>query len=242
MICHTSQVPLADSSPGIRAVLFDVDGTLVDTLPALIPGLGDAFERYAGFRPSDDSIRGIIGMPLTTQMKMFQLHEPSEERLNEMVAFAISRFDAYKDLEHPFAPAIQALIRLSHDGYLIGLVTSKSRVELESFLDRFEASAFVDVAICSSDVEKPKPHADCALLACERLAVQPHEAVLVGDSIFDMKCAKRAGLAAAIAVTYGAGDKTALLAENPDLVFETPDALHEWATHQSQTPCLDGRS
>jgi pyrophosphatase PpaX len=232
---------MADSLSGIRAVLFDIDGTLVDTLPALIPGLGDAFEKYAGHRPSDEVIRGMIGMPLSQQMRLFQLHEPSQERLKEMIDYAIGRFEHYKDRERVFGPAVQALIRLSHEDFRIGLVTSKSQVELTSFLDRFEAAAFVDVAVCASDVEKPKPHADCALLACERLAVAPGEAIFIGDSIFDMQCAQRAGIAA-YAVTYGAGDEQALLAENPARVFKTPEELYEWAYHLSEAPCLDGRS
>ncbi len=235
-------MPLADSTNGIRAVLFDVDGTLVDTLPALIPGLTDAFETYADHRPTESEIRAIIGLPLIQQMQMFELHAPSEAEVQERISFAIERFEHYKDLERPFGPAIQALIQLQRAGFAIGLVTSKSRIELESFLDRFDGAAFVDVAICSSDVNNPKPHAESALLACERLDVSPKEAVLIGDSIFDMQCAKNAELAAAIAVTYGAGATSALLAESPDLVFETPESLLEWATHLSKTPCLDARS
>lgn len=234
-------MPQAESPNGLRAVLFDIDGTLVDTVPALIPGLGDAFEKYAGLRPSDEVIRGMIGMPLSQQMRLFQLHEPSEEQLREMMDFAIGRFEHYKDRETPFGPAVQALIRLSHEDFRIGLVTSKSQVELTTFLDRFEAAAFVDVAVCSSDVEKPKPHADSALLACERLAVAPGETVLIGDSIFDMQCAQRAGIPA-YAVTYGAGEEQALLAENPARVFRTPEEVYEWAYHITEATCLDGRS
>ena len=235
-------MPLADSTNGIRAVLFDVDGTLVDTLPALIPGLADAYEMYAGFRPSEAEILSVIGIPLSRQMRMYELHEASEEEVQARIDFAVERFEHYKELERPFGPAVQALIHLQRSGFAIGLVTSKSRVELESFLDRFDGAAFVDVAVCSSDVFNPKPHAESALLACERLEVKPQEAVLIGDSIFDMQCAKNAGLAAAIAVTYGAGVTHALLAESPDKVFDTPESLLEWAHQLSKTPCLDARS
>ncbi len=235
-------VPLADSTNGIRAVLFDVDGTLVDTLAALIPGLADAFETYAGFRPSDAEILATVGMPLTVQMRRYQLDEPTPEQIEERVAYTIQRYELYKDREKPFGPAIQALIHLQKAGLKIGLVTSKNRQELELFLERFDAAAFVDVAICASDVEHPKPHAESALLACERLGVSPRETVFIGDSIFDIQCAKNAHLATAIAVTYGAGTTSALLAEAPDLVIETPEALLEWAHNLSKTPCLDARS
>lgn len=235
-------MPLADSTNGIRAVLFDVDGTLVDTLPALIPGLADAFATYAEQCPSELEIRSIIGLPLIQQMQMFEQGSPTSEEIQKRVAFAIERFEHYKDLERPFGPAIQALIQLQREGFAIGLVTSKSRIELESFLDRFDGAAFVDAAICSSDVVHPKPHAESALLACERLGVSPKEAVLIGDSVFDIQCARNAKVRAAIAVTYGAGATSALLAEAPDLVFDTPEALLEWATQLSKTPCLEARS
>lgn len=223
-------------------MLFDIDGTLVDTLPALIPGLGDAYERFAGFRPTDAFIRQTIGTPLVEQMRLFQLHEPDGARLAEAVAFAIERFEAYADREQSFGAAVQALIEVSRLGLSTALVTSKSQVELASFLDRFEAAAFVDVAVCASDVEKPKPHAESALLACERLGIRPSQAVLIGDSIFDIQCAKRAELAACYAVTYGAGAYQALLDESPDGVFNTPESVLQWARELSQTPCLEGRS
>lgn len=229
----------AQPIPGIRAVLFDIDGTLVDTLPALIPGLGDMYERYAGHRPSDETIRSIIGIPLSEQVLLYQTAPVTPDEVSERVSFAIDRFEFYKDRERPFGPAIQALARMSKAGFRIGLVTSKSAIELESFLERFDAAPFVDATVCSTDVSHPKPHPESALLGCQRLDVDPRETVLVGDSIYDIRCAKGAGLAAALAVTYGAGNTQALLAEHPNHVFTSPEALFDWAASQSLTPCLE---
>jgi HAD superfamily hydrolase (TIGR01549 family) len=228
-------VPNALFPSSVRAVLFDIDGTLVDTLPALIPGLGDAYVDYAGFRPTEAFLRSIIGIPLRQQMQLFSFHPPSEAELERRVAFAIERFEHYVAFERPFAPAVQALIALRRCGYPIALVTSKSAPELDSFMDRFEAAPFVDAAVCASDVHHPKPHGDSATLACARLGVSPEEAILIGDSVFDLQCARNARLAANAAVTYGAGDRNALLAERPDFVFDTPDALLEWANLASLT-------
>jgi len=229
----------AQPIPGIRAVLFDIDGTLVDTLPALIPGLGDMYERYAGHRPSDEAIRAIIGIPLSEQVLLYQTATASPDEVSERVSFAIDRFELYKDREQPFGPAIQALTRMSKAGFRIGLVTSKSAIELESFLARFDAAPFIDATVCSTDVSHPKPHPESAILGCSKLGVDPRETVLVGDSIYDIRCAKGAGLAAALAVTYGAGNTQALLAEQPDHVFTSPEALFDWAASQSLTPCLE---
>ncbi len=231
-------MPPVDSTSGARALLFDVDGTLVDTLSALIPGLGDAYEQFIGFRPSEAEIRNLIGMPLRVQMRLFQQPEPSDERVAEMAAFAIQRFEAYKDREREFAPSVEALRLLHRNGYKTALVTSKSDVELASFLTRFAASDAVDTTVCASDVENPKPSPDSAFLACERLGVSPREAVFIGDSIYDMQCARSAGIAT-IAVSYGSSAEEALLAEHPDHLIRSPEQLLEWAHGMMRTSCLE---
>src|SRR4051812_7187235 len=77
------------------AVLFDVDGTLVDSLEMIIPGLGDGIEKYAGIRPSDDEIRSLIGLPMRAQIKRYLPAPPTELELDEMIDFTLNRFEAY---------------------------------------------------------------------------------------------------------------------------------------------------
>jgi pyrophosphatase PpaX len=225
----------------MKAVLFDVDGTLVDTLPALIKGLGDAYERFNGWRPSDREIEALIGMPLREQLALFRDEAPGDDELRKMMAFTIDRFEENKDLERFFEPAIQ-MLRLCIDyGLKTALVTSKSDVELNLFLKRFEEGRRVHTAVCASDVANPKPAPDSALLACERLGVKPEEAIFIGDSVYDMRCGKSAAMPV-IAVTYGSGTREALSAEEPDLLLNTPDELLEWAENTIlRTPCLEKR-
>jgi pyrophosphatase PpaX len=224
-----------------RAVLFDVDGTLVDSLPALVRGLGDAYERFSGVRPLDSEIQALIGMPLREQLKLFREAPPAEAELQEMIAYTIGRFEANRDLEREFEPAIEALRLCAQAGLRVALVTSKSRAELELFLPRFAAASLVHAVVSASDVPHPKPHPDSAWLACERLGVPPEEAVFIGDSIFDIRCAQSAALAA-VAVTYGSGARDALFNEQPDLVVETPEELLEWVRASLLTPSCPERS
>ena len=79
----------------------------------------------------------------------------------------------------------------------------------------------------ASDVVNPKPSPDPALLALERLGVSAESAIMIGDSVFDLRCARGAGLRSG-AVLYGAGNKADLLAETPDYVFTTPTDLLDW--------------
>ena len=76
-------------------------------------------------------------------------------------------------------------------------------------------------------MSKPKPDGESGTLACKLLGVDPSEAVLIGDSIFDLRCARSAGLAA-IAVSYGSTDSETLRREAPDALFESPEALLQW--------------
>lgn len=211
----------------IKAVLFDVDGTLVDSLPVLIKGLGDTYERFNGSRPGDDQIKSLIGMSLREQFKLHREIPPTEEEMEEMIGFTIDRYEAYSDLGREFVPAIQALERCSEAGIKTALVTSRNTREVGLFLKGFRAAGSVDTVICASDVTNPKPHPECALLACERLGVRPEEAVLVGDSVYDLGAAKAAGIKS-IAVTYGSGARHDLEAEMPDLILDTPEELLQW--------------
>ncbi|MBX3118794.1 MAG: HAD family hydrolase [Fimbriimonadaceae bacterium] len=215
-------------------VLFDVDGTLVDSLGMIVAGLGDMFERYAGLRPADEELRSIIGLPLAAQLRLYVEEEPTSEFQREALAFAIGRFEAHKAKESLFEPAVAALSELSRLGYGTCLVTSKTTVELDQFMERFPAADAITATVCASDVPNPKPAADSALLACEKLGLSTDRVLMIGDSIFDLQCAQAAGITA-IGVAYGATPYDKLAAMSPDYVFRRPEDLLVWI-EQSATP------
>lgn len=221
-------MPSGLSLSDFKAVLFDVDGTLVDSLQMIIRGLGDTFERYNGNRPKDADIQALIGMPLTAQFSLNRSAPPSNEEMQEMIDYAIDRFDVHEEFEDIFESAVE-MLRFCHSrGLKTALVTSKSARELDGFLQRFIGASAVDTAVCASDVHHPKPAPDSALLACQRLGVEPHEAVFIGDSVYDMQCAKSAGMPC-VAVAYGAAAADTLEAQQPDLLIHTPEELLSWA-------------
>lgn len=235
-------MPRGLSLADFKAVLFDVDGTLMDTLPALIKGLGDSYEQFNGVRPTDEQMQATLGIPLRTQMRMFTDRPVSDEELQQRVDYTIGRFEFHSHLEKEFAPAVQVLELSIGSGLKTALVTSKNAQEVSLFRRRVPWFASVDTIICASDVTHPKPDPESALLACERLAVSPEDAVFIGDSIFDMQCANAAGTKR-VAVGYGSGNKQALLGEKPDLFFEKPDELLAWAKESIfKIPCLEGKN
>jgi pyrophosphatase PpaX len=221
-------MPHGLSLSSFRAVLFDVDGTLVDSLEMFIRGLGDTYEHFLGKRPSPDDIKALCGIPLSKQMRLFQDSEPSDEQVEAMIDYALGRYTVHEEHEVHFPAAVATLELCHRRGVKTALVTSKNAVELSGFLKRFSGAEFVDFTVCASDVQHPKPAADSALLACRKLGVEPHEAVFIGDSIYDIRCARSAGVAS-VAVAYGAAHRDVLTSEMPDLLLDTPEELLEWA-------------
>lgn len=222
-----------------EAVLFDVDGTLVDSIDVIVRGLGDTFEQFFHIRPDDAEIRSLIGLPLSKQYGRYMTTTPTEEEVARMSLYTLNRYQFHRRTEKWFEPAIESL-RICHEsGVKTALVTSKNGQELAEFLPVFPGAAFVDTIVCASDVSHPKPDPESALLACERMDVDPSRAAMVGDSTFDMRCARRAGLSC-IAVAYGAGSRATLLAERPELLFDTPEELLAWAKSAFlQTSCAE---
>ena len=218
-------MPTGTLLPDLRAVLFDVDGTLIDSLPGVIPAIGDTAEIHLGVRPEDAAIRALIGVPLRGQFATFG---GEESRLDAMVAECIERIEALSHLEGRFEAAIDTLALAHRRGLRTALVTSKSAPEIVTFLERFPGADHIDTVVCASDVLHPKPDPEAARLACARLGVEPHQAAMIGDAVYDLRCARGAGTMA-IAVTYGAGVPEALAAERPDLTFDSPEALLAWA-------------
>lgn len=215
------------SSRPFEAVLFDIDGTLVDSVEMVVAGLADMYERYTGTRPADEAMRALMGMPLSEQVKLMPGGSPSPELAAEMADYAIDRYVAHEALESPFEEAVAALRTLISAGTPVALVTSKNARELEDFIARFPEAALVGAAVSASDVTRPKPAPDPVLLAATRLGVDPGACVFIGDSRFDIAAGRAAG-ATTVGVLYGSGTREELVASQPDFLLGTPEELREW--------------
>ena len=225
-------MPGISENPQIRAILFDVDGTLVDSIAMIVAGLGDTYEKYTGSRPSEAEINALIGTPLVAQMKLFGLN-PNDEELIELCDYTITRYGVHQHLETEFPEAVDALIQARKAGLRTALVTSRNAVEVQILSQHFRGWNWAETAVSASDVVNPKPSPDPALLALERLGIGAENAVMIGDSVFDLRCARGAGLLSG-AVLYGAGKKEDLLAETPDYVFTTPSDLLDWVCNLTE--------
>ncbi len=189
---HAGTPRLAD------AVLFDLDGTLIDTLGLIRESMRYATATVLGAPLPDDVLMRNVGVPLAVQMREF-----SEEHADELLAVYREHNDRVHDLLVREYPGVElALDELVEAGLRLGVVTSKLHRVAERGLDRFSLGRFFEVLVGSDDVDIHKPEPFPLLYAAEQMGVDPRRCAYVGDSPHDMAAARAAGMVA-IAATWG---------------------------------------
>jgi len=200
-----------------KAVLFDLDGTLVDASQAISRTFNQVMNRF-GYDPWPHSrVTAGIGRPLADLFR--EVHPTlSSGHLQEMLK-------AYEKLaleEDPRAVLLkpnvrQTLIWLS-EKVQMGLVTSRRGAGARRILRRFELEGYFAVTVGIESVERPKPDAQPLRLALESLGVRPGEALMVGDTADDVRSARNAGVRSA-AVATGHQSVEMLKAAGPDYLI-----------------------
>ena len=206
----------------LETVLFDLDGTVIDTGPLIAESFRHAVRTVLGKAIDDEEMLAFVG-GWSLREQMFRL---APDRCEELVEV----YRAYNEPRHSgleFCAGMQELLLgLRADGVRLGLATAKRRSTVElAFGPLPELKGLFDVIVTSEDTEHHKPHPEPLLLAVQRLGAAPAEAAYVGDSPFDIEAAKAAGLRS-IAVTWGGiHSEERLRASGPDAIVATPAEL-----------------
>jgi pyrophosphatase PpaX len=197
-------------------VLFDLDGTLIDSTAMILASFKHATKTVLGRDLPDREIFAVVGGPtLEAQMRSF-----APGRVEELLAvYRAHNTPLHDELE--LCPGIwDVLSRLKAEGRRLGIVTSKRRRTAQLALDRLGIEPFFDTIITSDEPVAHKPSPEPVLLALERLGAEPGDAVYVGDSPFDVASAKAAGVYS-IAVLWGGMHEV----EDADTVVATTEEL-----------------
>ena len=187
-----------------RLIIFDCDGTLVDSQRTIIGAMNRAFDGLNFPCPSGDAIRRVVGLSLSESMARL-LPEGSagdHERLVEGYRSAFLEMRSAPDYEEPLYPGVvEALAHVERDGMLAGVATGKSLRGLEATLrhhgihDRF-------VTLQTADRNPGKPHPAMVWRAVAEAGAEPGTTTVVGDTTYDMEMARAAG-AYAVGVSWG---------------------------------------
>ncbi len=197
-------------------VLFDLDGTLIDSTPMILASFQHATKTVLGEAVPDSEIFAIVGGPtLEAQMRSF-----SPEHVDELVeVYRAHNTPLHDELELCVGMA-DVLATLKGEGRKLGIVTSKRRRTAQLALDRLAIEQYFDTIVTSDDTATHKPSPEPVLLALERLGAAPGEAVYVGDSPYDVGSARAAGVFS-IAVSWGGMHNV----EDADAVVATAEEL-----------------
>lgn len=203
----------------VRGVLFDLDGTLLDTYALILESFRHATRSVLGAALPDDVLMARVGVPLAEEVKDFS-DDPA--RQDELVRV----YRAYNERVHDervraFPGVADLLDLLAARGVRVGVVTSKRRALAERGLEVCGLADGVAFTLGSDDCARHKPDPDPVLAGCARLGLPPSACVYVGDAPFDVQAGKAAGCAT-VAVTWGMFDEGTLRAERPDFVAHAP--------------------
>jgi membrane protein len=180
----------------IKAILFDVDGTLVDSNDYHVDAWQAVFNRI-GATFDDQTVHDQIGKG--TDMLVPTLLPDTNEAEQERMGNEHGRIFKSKYLEQvvPFASARDLLMKVKNSGRQVVLASSASSEELEHYVGLMDASDIVDVSTTSDDVERTKPAPDIFSTALKKLSsLDASEVIVVGDTPYDIEAAARCGIAA----------------------------------------------
>ncbi|HKP76765.1 MAG TPA: HAD-IA family hydrolase, partial [Longimicrobiaceae bacterium] len=194
--------------PGIRAVLYDFDGTLADSTELIMRCYRHTMRTHLGEAPPDEEWLRGFGTPLETQIARFARSADEHQAM-------LASYRAYQDEHHdtllqPFPGAAETVAELARRGLRLAIVTSKLRRGTLRGMDLCGITELFPVIVTPEDVRNPKPHPDPVRVALERLGVAPREALFVGDSPHDLVAGREAGTRTAAAL-WGPFPREALL-------------------------------
>lgn len=212
-----------------RLIIFDVDGTLVDSQAAIVSAMAEAFLRAGRPAPSREAVLGVVGLSLQEAMAML---EPRAEAADHHLlaqhyreAFIALRERTGGEAAMPlFSGAREAVARLDGAGYLLGIATGKARRGLDHFLLAHGMKQHF-VATQSADDAPSKPHPQMVLNCIAAAGVEPHHAVMVGDTSFDMEMGIAAGCRA-VGVAWGYHPVEDVRAAGAERIAESFEELH----------------
>ena len=200
-------------APSRKLVIFDCDGTLVDSQHAIVAAMTDAFRSEGLAPPARSRVVGVVGLSLGIAVARL-VPDGSDldrvDRLTEAYKAAFSARRSRPDHAEPLYDGVRATLErlAARDDVLLGIATGKSRRGVDAVLER-EGLAGLFATIQTADTHPSKPHPSMVLSAMSDTDVAPADTVMIGDTTFDIEMAHGAG-AAAIGVGWGYHPEEAL--------------------------------
>ena len=209
-----------------KYIIFDFDGTIINTNEVIIASWQATFEKFLGYRESTEVIKSTFGETLkfTAQQRFPEI--PEDDVINYYRDYQLAHCD---ELVFIFDGIEEMLKELKKGGYKTAIATSRTKEGTLKYLNQFGIKDYFDVLVTMDDVVNHKPNPETCLVALEKLGGKPEEAVMLGDTRFDIGCANNAGVDS-ILVGWGevtTAEKLEEIGYEPTYCIDTPEELFE---------------
>ncbi|KRF04543.1 pyrophosphatase [Paenibacillus sp. Soil766] len=200
----------------IQTVLFDLDGTIVDTNELIVQSFLHSLEGETPEAISRELIIPNMGRPLVEQMEFFTGKKEVEALINKYRTFNLAKHD---ELVQEFPNVRTVMAKLHENGIKIGIVTSKIRQTTLMGLKLCGLAPYVSVIVTVDDVKEPKPSPEGIFAALKELGSSAEETMMVGDSHYDIEAAQNAGVTS-VGVSWSWKGRAYLEQYNPDHIVD----------------------
>lgn len=212
----------------MKLVLFDCDGTLVDSAALIHDVMERTFVHFGYEKPAFAATKSIIGLTLDIAIARIQGKAHADEEAIAMMAYYKSIYAGVRGetgFKEPLFPGIRAMLDnvIADDRLVLGAVTGKSRAGLNMILDSHDLWPHIKVSRTADDCPS-KPHPAMVTECCDEAALPASRTIVIGDAIYDMLMAKAAG-ARAIGVAWGYASVEDLVGAGADAIARSPEDL-----------------
>lgn len=212
----------------ITTILFDFDGTIMNTNEVVIKSWQHTFRTVEGKERPVESIVSTFGEPLVKTMARLLPQISVEEGVRIYRSFLLEHYD---EMIHPFPGMVDLICKLKERGYKTGLVTSRVGDTAVQGLEQFGLLHHMDCLVTCEDTDKHKPDPEPIRIALRKLGSEPAEAIMLGDTMYDILCARNAGVRSVLVGWQMAVSEEEIKGPNgPDYIIKKPDDLFDILT------------
>ena len=172
-------------------ILFDLDGTLIESTNAIVSTFHHAYDIQGSVHPSDEAIKSLIGYPLDI---MFSKLGVEESRVWDYVDSYKQRYRTISKTHTELLPWTKEAVELASNFATLGIVTTKTGLYSQELMEHFGIMDYFSTLIGREHVENPKPHEEPILKALENIGIKDDDVWMIGDTKLDLLSAKNAGV------------------------------------------------
>ncbi|MGB2962525.1 MAG: HAD-IA family hydrolase [Anaerolineales bacterium] len=202
-----------------KGLFLDLDGTLINSAPMVYEVMKELFQKHNLGPISKSMMAKFAGLPPKLFFDTLD-HNRKDLFLEETVALE----KKHRALAPPYPEVTSLISTISDNGYPLAVISSQSGLEMDLVKISYDFAPRIDFWISADDVQNHKPHPEGIQIALDFFNISPDKILFVGDTEYDIKAGKSAGVHTGAAM-WGGHTKETLTASNPDYIFQKPSQI-----------------